>query len=327
MRCIYLNMYKSKAGLIGLGQWGKNIYRNLEKFNVVEKVYDNNLKILSQFVTNKTKIANNPDELILAKNIDSIFIASPAITHKEYIIRSLLNNKNVFVEKPLCLSLDESHEIKKIASQNKRIIFVGHLLQYHNAFKELKNNIQLGKVGNLKIIKSNRLNFGSIRNKESVLYDLTSHDISMILSITKKLPKKVKVNAIFKYSKKLADYINVILYFEKNIIAIINSDWISPYKEHRFSVLGSNGSLIFDDVKDWPEKLIYNPSIINKNKKITYKPQIAINVKKHEPLKQEIEAFLQCVENKQTPLTDIEEALNVQIVLNMIEEKLKEDYF
>ncbi len=320
-------MYKSKAGLIGLGQWGKNIYRNLERFNVVEKVYDNNLKILSQFVTNKTKIANNPDELILAKNIDSIFIASPAITHKEYIIRSLLNNKNVFVEKPLCLSLDESHEIKKIASQNKRIIFVGHLLQYHNAFKELKNNIQLGKVGNLKIIKSNRLNFGSIRSKESVLYDLTSHDISMILSITKKLPKKVKVNAIFKYSKKLADYINVILYFEKNIIAIINSDWISPYKEHRFSVLGSNGSLVFDDVKDWPEKLIYNPSLINKNKKITYKPQIAINVKKHEPLKQEIEAFLQCVENKQTPLTDIEEALNVQIVLNMIEEKLKKDYF
>ena len=320
-------MYKSRVGLIGLGQWGKNIYRNLETFNVIEKIYDNNLKNVSQFATDETKIARNSDELISAKNIDSIFIASPAPTHKEYIIRSLLNNKNVFVEKPLCLSLDESHEIKKIASQNKRIIFVGHLLQYHNAFKELKNNIQLGKVGNLKIIKSNRLNFGSIRNKESVLYDLTSHDISMILSITKKLPKKVKVNAIFKYSKKLADYINVILYFEKNIIAIINSDWISPYKEHRFSVLGSNGSLIFDDVKDWPEKLIYNPSIINKNKKITYKPQIAINVKKHEPLKQEIEAFLQCVENKQTPLTDIEEALNVQIVLNMIEEKLKKDYF
>ena len=50
-------MYKSKVGLIGLGQWGKNIYRNLETFNVIEKVYDNNLKNLSQFVTNKTKIA------------------------------------------------------------------------------------------------------------------------------------------------------------------------------------------------------------------------------------------------------------------------------
>ena len=320
-------MYKSKVGLIGLGKWGKNIYRNLETFNVLEKVYDNDLENLSKFATDKTKIANNSDEIILAKNIDSIFIASPAQTHKEYIIRSLLNNKNVFVEKPLCLSLHESHEIKKIASQVKKIVFVGHLLQYHNAFKELKNNVQLGKIGNLKIIKSNRLNFGCIRHKESVLYDLTSHDISMILSITKKLPKKVEVNAIFKYSQKIADYINVVLYFEKNIIAIINSDWISPYKEHRFSVLGSKGSLIFDDVKDWQEKLVYNPSLINENKNITYKPEIAINVIKHEPLKQEIKAFLHCVENKETPLTDIEEALNVQIVLNMIEEKLKEDYF
>ena len=320
-------MYRSKVGLIGLGQWGQNIYRNLETFNVLEKVYDNNLQTLSQFVTNKTKISKSPDEVISAKNVDSIFIASPAATHKEYILRSLLNNKNVFVEKPLCLSLNESQEIKKIADQTNRIVFVGHLLQYHNAFIELKREVQLGKIGELKIIKSNRLNFGSIRDKESVLYDLSSHDISMILSITKNLPKKVEVNAIFKYSKKIADFINVILYFEENVVAIINSDWISPYKEHRFSVLGSKGSLIFDDVKDWPEKLIYNPSLINENKKITYKPKVAIHTKKHEPLKQEIEAFLKCVEYKETPLTNIEEALNVQIVLNMIEEKLKGDYF
>ena len=320
-------MYTSKVGLIGLGQWGKNIYRNLETFNVIEKVYDHNLKNLSQFVTNKSKIAKNPDDLILAKNIDSIFIASPASTHKEYIIRSLLNNKNVFVEKPLCLSLDESYEIKRIASQMNKIVFVGHLLQYHNAFNKLKKNVQSGKIGDLKIIKSNRLNFGCIRDEESVLYDLTSHDISMILSIMKKLPTKVEVNAIFKCSKTIADFINIILHFEKDIIAIVNSDWISPFKEHRFSVLGSNGSLIFDDVKDWPEKLIYNPSLINENKKITYKPEIPIHTKKHEPLKQEIEAFLQCVENKETPFTNIEEALNVQIVLNMIEEKLKEEYF
>jgi len=91
--------------------------------------------------------------------------------------------------------------------------------------------------------------------------------------------------------------------------------------------LDLNGSLIFDDVKDWPEKLTYNPSLINDNKKITYKPEVAIRIKKYEPLKQEIEAFLKCVENKETPFTNIEEALNVQTVLNMIEKKLKEKYF
>ena len=320
-------MYKVKVGQIGLGQWGKNIYRNLEELNVIEKVYDNNLENLLKYVSYKSKIAKDPNDIILSKDIDSIFIASPASTHKDYIIQSLLNHKNVFVEKPLCLSLNETYEIKKIAEKVDKIVFVGHLLQYHNAFNELKKNIHSGAIGNLKIIKSNRLNFGSIRNEESVLYDLTSHDISMILSITKKLPKKVDVNAIFENSKEIADYINVILYFEEEILAIINSDWISPYKEHRFSVLGSNGSLIFDDVNDWPKKLIYNPSLINDDKKISYKPEITINVEKHEPLKREIEAFLKCVSNKEVPVTDIQEALNVQIVLNMIEKKLKEKYF
>ena len=320
-------MYDFKVGLIGLGQWGRNIYRNLKTLNVIEKVYDNSLKNLSQYVNDKTIIAKNPDEMILSKDIDSIFIASPASTHKKYILKSLLNNKNVFVEKPLCLSLDESYEIKKIADQTNKIIFVGHLLQYHNAFNKLKKHFQLGKIGNLKIIKSNRLNFGAIRDKESVLYDLTSHDISMILSITKNLPKRVDINAIFKYSKEIADYINVILYFENDIIAIINSDWISPYKEHRFSLFGSNGSLIFDDVKDWPEKLMFNPSLVDTNNKVNHKSEIAFHVTKHEPLRQEIEAFLKCVANNETPITEIQEALNVQIVFNMIEKKLKEKYF
>ena len=310
MKCIYSYMYKSKVGLIGFGRWGKNICRNLEFFNVLEKIYDKDSKVLSRYVNKKIKIAKNTDELILSKDIDSIFIASPASTHKNYIIQSLLNNKNVFVEKPLCLSLDEAYEIKKISKQVNKIVFVGHLLQYHNAFNELKKNVQLGKIGKLKIIKANRLNFGSIRQKESVLYDLTSHDISMILSI-------------YKYSKDIADYINVILYFENDTIAIINSDWISPYKEHRFSVFGSKGSLIFDDVKDWSEKLIFNPSLISDDKKITYEPEIILPVTKHEPLKEEIETFLKCVKNKRVPITNIDEALNVQIVLNMIEEKLK----
>ena len=326
MKCIYLNMYKNNVGMIGLGSWGKNIYRNLETLNVLKKIYDSNTEHLNNTVTSKKKIANNADEIILSKDIDSIVIASPADTHKNYIIKSLLNNKNVFVEKPLCLSLKDAMEIKKLSSEVNKIVFVGHLLHYHNGFNKLKNIIKLGKIGNLQIIKANRLNFGAVRQKESVLFDLASHDISMILSITEAMPKKVEVNAIFNNSKKIADYINVLLYFENDLTAVINSDWISPYKEHRFSVLGSKGSLIFDDTKDWANKLIINPSYLNKEKKIIYKPEKAIEVSNEEPLKKEIETFLQCVKKNHKPITDIDEAINVQVVLDMIEKKLRENY-
>ena len=326
MKCIYLDMYKNNVGMIGLGNWGKNIYRNLESLNVLRKVYDSNSENLLKTVTSKKKIANNAEEIIFSKDIDNIVIASPADTHKKYILKSLSNHKNVFVEKPLCLSLKDALEVKQLSLKVKKIVFVGHLLHYHNGFNELKNKIKLGKIGRLQIIKANRLNFGAVRKKESVLFDLTSHDISMILSITKTMPKNVEVNAIFSNSKKIADYINIILYFEKKVQAVINSDWISPYKEHRFSVLGSKGSLIFDDTKDWSNKLILNPSYINKKKEIIYKPQRSISVVNEEPLKKEVETFLKCVEKSSRPVTNIDEGINVQMVLDMIDKKLREKY-
>ena len=68
MECIYLNMYINRVGMIGLGSWGKNIYRNLETFNVLKKIYDCNTENLNNTVTFKEKIANNADEIILSKD-------------------------------------------------------------------------------------------------------------------------------------------------------------------------------------------------------------------------------------------------------------------
>ena len=90
--------------------------------------------------------------------------------------------------------------------------------------------------------------------------------------------------------------------------------------------MGSKGSLIFDDTKDWPNKLIINPSYLNKKKKIIYKHEKAIKVSNEEPLKKEIETFLQCIENTRKPITDINEAINVQVVLDMIDKELRKKY-
>ena len=103
-------------------------------------------------------------------------------------------------------------------------------------------------------------------------------------------------------------------------------DWISPYKEHRFSVFGTKGSLIFDDTREWKTKLIFNPSYLNKKKEVVYKPNVSIAVQEEEPLKNEIESFLKCIEYNDMPITSIKEAINVQIVLDMIENKLINKY-
>ena len=55
MRCIYHNMYKNNVGMIGLGSWGKNIFRNLETLNVLNKIYDSNTEHLNNIVRPKKK--------------------------------------------------------------------------------------------------------------------------------------------------------------------------------------------------------------------------------------------------------------------------------
>ena len=73
-------------------------------------------------------------------------------------------------------------------------------------------------------------------------------------------------------------------------------------------------------------KLIFNPSFLNKNNEVVYKPNVSILIQEEEPLKNEIESFLNCIQYGETPLTDIKEAINVQIVLNKIENKLIKKY-
>ena len=199
---------------------------------------------------------------------------------------------------------------------------VGHILNYHNAFKKMKELIKNGKIGIPQNIRANRLALGTVRSEESVIYDLSAHDISMILSITEELPIDVNVQSIHHNNNVGPDAISVKLSFSKGVTALINSDWMCPYKEHKFSVIGTQGSLIFDDTKHWSEKLVYNPSFVTTKNSIVNAPTETIEIQENEPLKIELEEFLDCIYSRKDPLTDHNEALKVQTVMDMIDKKI-----
>ena len=92
------------------------------------------------------------------------------------------------------------------------------------------------------------------------------------------------------------DAISVRLLFNEGITALINCDWMCPYKEHKFSVIGTNGSLIFDDTRDWSNKLIFNPSIINQDNSIDFYPLENVDVDENEPLKNELQEFINSIQ-------------------------------
>ena len=313
---------KLNIALVGCGKWGENIARNLHQMGVLNCIYDLNQK-LSEKVRQEYKLpALELNDIFKDKNIKAIVIASPAITHNNIAFEALNYNKDLFIEKPFCLSLHDAQKLSDLAKNSNKVLMVGHLLNYHNAFIKMKELIKNGKIGVPKNIRANRLALGAIRSEESVIYDLSAHDISMILSITEELPIDVNVQSIHHHNNLGPDAINVKLSFSKGVTALINSDWMCPYKEHKFSVIGTKGSLIFDDTKNWSEKLLYNPSFVTSKNLIVPSPLEKIKIQENEPLKSELQEFIDCIYSRKSPLTDHREAIKVQTVMDMIDKKI-----
>ena len=311
--------------LVGCGNWGKNIARNLHQMGYLACIYDSKSNLSEELSYNYMLPTFELDKIFENQNINAIVIASPAITHKDLAIEALKNDKDVFIEKPFCLSLRDAQKLSELATNKNKVLMVGHLLNYHNAFIEMKELIKNGKIGVTQNIRANRQALGAIRSKESVIYDLSAHDISMILSITEELPIEVNVHSIHHHNNIGPDAVSVKLSFPKGVTAIINSDWMCPYKEHKFSVIGTKGSLIFDDTKTWSEKLLYNPSFVTSKNEVESLPIEKIKVQENEPLKSELKEFIDCVISRKIPLTDDKEAIKVQTVMDMIDKKILEN--
>mgnify|MGYP006105098767 CR=1 FL=1 len=311
-----------KIALIGCGNWGKNIARNLYQMNALSCVYDPYSEIAKQVIKDLKLPKYSLNDIFSDKNINAVVIASSAETHVDIAKKALINNKDVLIEKPFCLSLSDARTISNLALEKNKILMVGHLLNYHNAFTKMKDLINKGKIGTIKNIRAHRLALGAVRASESVIYDLAAHDISMVLSITKNLPANLEVQSIHHNLNIGPDAVSIKLSFNKDVTALVNCDWMCPYKEHRFSVIGTNGSLIFDDTRDWSNKLIFNPSIVNQDNSIDFYPLKKIYVDENEPLKNELQEFINSIQTRKNPITDHKEAIKVQTVLEMIDKKL-----
>ena len=205
---------KIKIALIGCGNWGKNIARNLLEMGSLACVYDPESSQAKEFMDKNKLPELSYEEILLDKDIKGVIIASPAQTHKEIAIKAINNNKDVLIEKPFCLSLKDAKVISEHSIKKNSILMVGHLLNYHNVFIEMKKQINEGKIGSIKNIRAHRLALGSIRQFESVIYDLAAHDISMILAITKALPTKILAHSIHHNLNLGPDAISVKLLFQ-----------------------------------------------------------------------------------------------------------------
>ena len=166
---------------------------------------------------------------------------------------------------------------------------------------------------------------GRIRNTESVLYDLCPHDLSLILALAGSQPSVITCAGASHMTSSIVDFLSCSLGFANNLSAGLQTSWLCPYKEHRLTVTGTAGALVFDDTKPWPEKLTLFPDHMRLDGEhfiIDRGSPINLPVDEAEPLKDEMRAFVHCCESGSPALTHIGEALGVQKVLETMQAQL-----
>lgn len=312
-------MKKIRVGVVGFGYWGKNQARVFHELKVLEGIYDENLKLLKK-PTEPYTFFSTLEELL--NRVDAIVICTPANTHYKISLEALKNHKDVLVEKPIAMNLSEVKELIKIEKQNNRIIMVGHQLHFHPAIVKMKELLNKGEIGSLKWIYSNRLNLGKIRPYENVLWSFAPHDISLILEFVKSKVKNIDVQSSKILNNNIEDTTLTLLTFNNLIKAHIFVSWIHPFKEQRFVLVGTEGSMVFSDT-EFKNKLTLFKTKINKNGTIESHNSRNIALKTKEPLKEQAKYFLESVSKRSLNINDSIHAYNVVDVLEKSSKLMK----
>jgi UDP-2-acetamido-3-amino-2,3-dideoxy-glucuronate N-acetyltransferase len=320
---------KVMVGLAGCGYWGRNLARNLYQMGHLGAVCDPSTKVLKEVkgTYRHVRTTSDFDSLIKDSKLKAVALAAPAAQHYELAKRALLAGKDVFVEKPLALRVPQAEELVALAARRKRVLMVGHILEYHPAIRKLKEFVDSGELGEIHYIYSNRLNLGKVRQEENILWSFAPHDISVILLLMGALPKWASTSGQNYLRHEIADVTMTCLAFDGKPRAHIFVSWLHPFKEQKLVVIGSRKMAVFDDVVKEGKLKIFDKGIEWKDGQpvVRQTAESTLFFPEGEPLREELAHFVDCVRSRKSPRTDGENGLRVLRVLDACQRSIEAD--
>src|SRR5262249_37020969 len=147
------------------------------------------------------------------ERIDAVAIATPAHTHHAIAREALLAGKDVFVEKPLTLSVAEGEDLVELARRQGRLLLVGHLLLYQPPITWVRDCLAAGQLGDVYSLHQERLNLGTARSVENALWSLGVHDVAVLLHLVGEEPIDVQVTGQRVLTEAVEDDVSLHLTF------------------------------------------------------------------------------------------------------------------
>ena len=286
-----------QISLVGAGYWGSKLKAELETIAGVSEI-----EIID------IKDGKTLDDI----NYQNVILATPAWEHYSQTLQLLEKGKNLYVEKPLALTTEECLQIKnKLGDQT---LMVGHIFLYNDRVKKIKE--LLPAIGKVQHIESNRLNWGRFQKNISTIHSLAPHDVSIINYFLgyHEYQYVMAIGETFsKHKQKDREEISFIC---NDVSVKFNLSWYYPEKVRTMSITGEKGLIFWDEEKQ-SIKLVENIWV---GDRFNYEPKVTYYNIESNPLRNELEHFVHCVQNKSKPVSDIENAIEVAKSLDLLAE-------
>ena len=253
-----------KIAVIGVGRWGVHLLRNfladpqVDVVAVVDPHPERLAAVKQQFNLDENVVLTTQwQELKKVPGLTGVAIATPATTHYVLIKDALQQGYHVLAEKPLTLNPVECRELCQLAEQHHLILMVDHTYLFHPAVERGKTVVQAGKLGYLRYGYATRTHLGPVRQDVDALWDLAIHDIAIFNAWLGQVPVKVQATGtvwlqggVGEDAKTggLADLVWLTLTYPDGFQVYIHLCWLNPDKQRRLGIVGSLGSLIFDEM-------------------------------------------------------------------------------
>jgi UDP-2-acetamido-3-amino-2,3-dideoxy-glucuronate N-acetyltransferase len=320
----------TKILLLGLGRWGANHLRNLNNLPIelyVAEVGDKQLEPARKLGLPAERLTTNYKDFI--HKIDGVVVVTPAQSHFPLCKEFLEAGKDVFVEKPLALTNEESKQLAELAEKHKRILQVGHILRFDPATLWLRDAIQNGEFGKVNMIRGHFGGFKRPRNDSGVMFADGIHFVDLFNFLLGALPKSVTAIHQDFMGRGIDDASFVSLEYNTphgKTWATVENDYFIPGKFREVVVCGDKMSAVCDyNVAQYKVKTYENthsPSGGN-DFKATEGVVTQIETPPEEPLLAELRAFIDSIKTRATPLADAWSGYDAVRVLNAALESVK----
>lgn len=314
------------VAVIGVGMMGRHHVR------ILDELKNSNLVAISDIDERRVKeLARkyhvNPytdyKEMLKEENIDAVSIAVPTTLHARVAIDCIREGKHVLIEKPIASTVKDGEKIVDEARKHRVKLMVGHVERFNPIVQKLKKMIENNEFGDIHFITTTRIGPFSKRTRDvGVVTDLATHDFDVIRFLTGREPKKIFATILKGIKTRFEDLADVMLFFDKNLRANVEVNWISHEKIRELLLIGSDAMARVDYIKQ--EMRVIESSKAFKQEKfsdhlleVISSEERRIKLGKEEPLRIELDHFIKSIENDNEPIVSGEDGIKAVKIANI----------